>query len=213
MRLVGRRLIQRASPRPRGDAAELSAARGEFAGSMGGGLPRRFAPRNDSMGGGVTAGGPRGRSRRPVVSVRARHWCRVRRMPPDTRETSRPDPDALMAAAAREGRGRLKVFLGAAPGVGKTWEMLAGARIRRAEGVDVVIGVVETHGRGETEARPVRAHAGRSGRPHRRSKMAGASPQAFCGRHPLCAAREIVRPATVFPGLNVGRRFRFYIGT
>jgi len=73
-------------------------------------------------------------------------------MPPDTRETSRPDPDALMAAAAREGRGRLKVFLGAAPGVGKTWEMLAGARIRRAEGVDVVIGVVETHGRGETEA-------------------------------------------------------------
>ena len=54
-------------------------------------------------------------------------------MPPDTRETSRPDPDALMAAAAREGRGRLKVFLGAAPGVGKTWEMLAGARIRRAD--------------------------------------------------------------------------------
>ncbi len=73
-------------------------------------------------------------------------------MPPDTRETSRPDPDALIAAAAREGRGRLKVFLGAAPGVGKTWEMLAAARIRRAEGLDVVIGVVETHGRAETEA-------------------------------------------------------------
>jgi two-component system sensor histidine kinase KdpD len=73
-------------------------------------------------------------------------------MPPDTRETPRPDPDALIEAAAREGRGCLKVFLGAAPGVGKTWEMLAGARIRRAEGVDVVIGVVETHGRTETEA-------------------------------------------------------------
>ena len=73
-------------------------------------------------------------------------------MPPDSRETSRPDPDALMAAAAREGRGRMKVFLGAAPGVGKTWEMLAAARIRRAEGIDVVIGVVETHGRAETEA-------------------------------------------------------------
>ena len=73
-------------------------------------------------------------------------------MPADSRETSRPDPDALIAAAAREGRGRLKVFLGAAPGVGKTWEMLAGARIRRAEGVDVVIGVVETHGRAETQA-------------------------------------------------------------
>src|SRR5271157_4641106 len=65
---------------------------------------------------------------------------------------SRPDPDALIAAAAREGRGRLKVFLGAAPGVGKTWEMLTAARIRRAEGTDVVIGVVETHGRAETEA-------------------------------------------------------------
>ena len=73
-------------------------------------------------------------------------------MPPDTRHAARPDPDALIAAAAKEGRGRLKVFLGAAPGVGKTWEMLAAARIRRAEGLDVVIGVVETHGRAETEA-------------------------------------------------------------
>ena len=65
---------------------------------------------------------------------------------------SRPDPDALLAAALREGRGRLKVFLGAAPGVGKTWEMLSQARRRRAEGVDVVGGVIETHGRAETEA-------------------------------------------------------------
>jgi two-component system sensor histidine kinase KdpD len=73
-------------------------------------------------------------------------------MPADIRETSRPDPDALIEAAAREGRGCLKVFLGAAPGVGKTWEMLTAARIRRAEGIDVVIGVVETHGRAETEA-------------------------------------------------------------
>jgi two-component system sensor histidine kinase KdpD len=64
----------------------------------------------------------------------------------------RPDPDALIAAAAREGRGRLKVFLGAAPGVGKTWEMLAAGRQRKAEGADVVIGVVETHGRAQTEA-------------------------------------------------------------
>ena len=64
----------------------------------------------------------------------------------------RPDPDALIAAAAREGHGRLKVFLGAAPGVGKTWEMLAAARRRRDEGLDVLVGVVETHGRAETEA-------------------------------------------------------------
>jgi two-component system sensor histidine kinase KdpD len=68
----------------------------------------------------------------------------------DSRER-RPDPDALIEAAAREGRGRLKVFLGAAPGVGKTWEMLTAGRHQKAEGVDVVIGVVETHGRAHTE--------------------------------------------------------------
>ena len=64
----------------------------------------------------------------------------------------RPDPDALVAVAAAEGQGRLKVFLGAAPGVGKTWEMLVAARARAAEGADVLVGVVETHGRKETEA-------------------------------------------------------------
>jgi len=64
----------------------------------------------------------------------------------------RPSPEALLAALAREQRGKLKIFLGAAPGVGKTYEMLQTARRRKAEGVDVVIGVVETHGRRETEA-------------------------------------------------------------
>ncbi len=65
----------------------------------------------------------------------------------------RPNPDALLKAAAREsGRGRLKIFLGAAPGVGKTFEMLTSARVRRRDGVDVVAGVVETHGRAETLA-------------------------------------------------------------
>ena len=67
-------------------------------------------------------------------------------------EPLRPDPDALLVAAGRSGRGRLKVFLGMAPGVGKTYEMLEGAKRRRAEGLDVVVGVVETHGRKETEA-------------------------------------------------------------
>lgn len=64
----------------------------------------------------------------------------------------RPSPDALLRAAAREGRGRLKIFLGAAPGVGKTFEMLQEGDERRRAGVDVVIGVVETHGRHDTEA-------------------------------------------------------------
>ena len=65
---------------------------------------------------------------------------------------SRPDPDALLAVAAREGRGRLKVFLGAAPGVGKTYAMLEEARRRQAGGTDVLAGLIETHGRADTEA-------------------------------------------------------------
>ena len=64
----------------------------------------------------------------------------------------RPSPDALLAQANREGRGKLRIFLGAAPGVGKTFEMLTQGRQRRLEGADVVVGVVETHGRQETEA-------------------------------------------------------------
>lgn len=64
----------------------------------------------------------------------------------------RPSPEALLRQARREERGQLKIFLGAAPGVGKTYAMLGeGAALRRA-GVDVVIAVVETHGRAETEA-------------------------------------------------------------
>jgi two-component system, OmpR family, sensor histidine kinase KdpD len=69
-----------------------------------------------------------------------------------TESEQRPDPEALLALAAQEGRGRLKVFLGAAPGVGKTYEMLSEGAARRRGGGDVVIGVVETHGRAETEA-------------------------------------------------------------
>lgn len=62
----------------------------------------------------------------------------------------RPSPKALLELAAKEQRGKLKVFLGAAPGVGKTYAMLALARAKKAEGTDVVVGVVETHGREET---------------------------------------------------------------
>src|SRR5215467_10275029 len=63
----------------------------------------------------------------------------------------RPSPEALLAAAKQESRGHLKIFLGAAPGVGKTYEMLLSAQARRRDGVDVVVGVVEAHGRRETE--------------------------------------------------------------
>jgi two-component system sensor histidine kinase KdpD len=68
----------------------------------------------------------------------------------------RPDPDQLLARVkeqeARAGRGKLKVFFGAAAGVGKTYAMLEAARAQRAAGVEVVVGVVETHRRAETEA-------------------------------------------------------------
>src|SRR5947199_124771 len=69
-------------------------------------------------------------------------------------DDQRPSPDALLEAARREESraGRLKIFIGAAPGVGKTYEMLQQARARKADGYDVAIGVVETHGRKETEA-------------------------------------------------------------
>src|SRR5579862_8185698 len=63
----------------------------------------------------------------------------------------RPSPEALLEAAQAERRGKLKIFLGAAPGVGKTYEMLQQGAARRRDGVDAVIGVVETHGRVETE--------------------------------------------------------------
>ncbi|MGE0554995.1 MAG: DUF4118 domain-containing protein [Gemmatimonadales bacterium] len=68
----------------------------------------------------------------------------------------RPDPDALLAQVQRDAadraRGRLKIFFGATAGVGKTYAMLEEAHRRREEGIDVVAGVVETHGRRETEA-------------------------------------------------------------
>jgi two-component system, OmpR family, sensor histidine kinase KdpD len=66
----------------------------------------------------------------------------------------RPSPEALLETARRENSlaGRLKIFVGAAPGVGKTYEMLQSARAKLKSGADVVVGVVETHGRIETQA-------------------------------------------------------------
>lgn len=71
-------------------------------------------------------------------------------------EPDRPNPDELLARAAAESRGaqrgRLKIFFGAAPGVGKTYAMLEAARLQQKAGVDVAVGIVETHGRQETGA-------------------------------------------------------------
>src|SRR5215211_3305521 len=68
------------------------------------------------------------------------------------REDNRPDPDALLATVSREQRGSLKVFLGAAPGVGKTYAMLLAAQEAHREGYNIAIGVIESHGRRETDA-------------------------------------------------------------
>jgi len=69
------------------------------------------------------------------------------------RDSDRPSPEALLEAARQaENRvGKVRIFVGAAPGVGKTYEMLLTARARRKDGYDVVVGIVETHGRKETE--------------------------------------------------------------
>ena len=76
--------------------------------------------------------------------------------PAGCRPDQRPDPDALLACVQREERekqrGKLKIFLGYIAGVGKTYEMLKAAHLRKDEGVDVRIGYIEPHGRKETEA-------------------------------------------------------------
>src|SRR5512145_1061774 len=66
----------------------------------------------------------------------------------------RPDPDALLKEVERDDikKGRLKIFLGYAPGVGKTYAMLQDAHVYQKRGNEVAVGFVETHGRAETEA-------------------------------------------------------------
>ena len=139
----------------------------------------------------------------------------------------RPSPDALLESAEREARGRLKIFLGAAPGVGKTYEMLLAGRARRADGADVVLGIVETHGRPETEAlldgfeivprlrlgyrgreldemdldaiiaRPSPARAGRRTRPQQTSRAAGIRSATSTSRNCSTVA------STVYTTLNI----------
>jgi two-component system, OmpR family, sensor histidine kinase KdpD len=67
-------------------------------------------------------------------------------------EASRPSADDLLARIRDEGRARLRVYIGAAPGVGKTYRMIRDARQLRAQGLDVVVALVETYGRADTEA-------------------------------------------------------------
>lgn len=67
-----------------------------------------------------------------------------------TEEPLRPDPDKLLEHISRQPRGKLKIFFGACAGVGKTYAMLQEAQRLRGQGLDILVGVVETHGRPET---------------------------------------------------------------
>jgi two-component system sensor histidine kinase KdpD len=69
-----------------------------------------------------------------------------------TESEDRPAPDAILEEISKDQRGKLKIFLGAYPGVGKTYAMLKAAQAHLAEGLDVVVAIAETHGRAETEA-------------------------------------------------------------
>ena len=67
-------------------------------------------------------------------------------------ELKRPSPAALLAKLKVGDKATMRVYIGAAPGVGKTWQMLEDAHALKRQGVDIVIAVLETHGRSETAA-------------------------------------------------------------
>ena len=124
----------------------------------------------------------------------------------------RPDPDLLLARVREEedtrARGRFKLFFGAAPGVGKTFSMLEAAAARRMEGIDVVIGIVETHGRKDTlrltdgfEAMPLRTFE------HRGTALEEFDIDAAMQRHPaLLLVDELAH--TNAPGSRHAKRWQ-----
>ncbi len=127
-------------------------------------------------------------------------------------EDNRPDPDALLAAIqkseAATKRGKFKVFLGMAAGVGKTYSMLRAAQRAQHEGVDVVVGYVETHGRKETEA----MLAGLPIMPRRKVEYRGVMMEemdldALLARHPQLAVVDEL-PHTNVPGSRHAKRYQ-----
>ena len=124
----------------------------------------------------------------------------------------RPNPDLLLQAVQREeekrSRGRLKVFLGMAPGVGKTYAMLSAAQELLARRVDVVAGVVETHGRAETGA----LLAGIPALPRRSTSYRGVELSemdldALLSRHPAIALVDEIAHSNV-PGSRHTKRYQ-----
>lgn len=124
----------------------------------------------------------------------------------------RPDPEALLAAVqkdeARQQRGRLKIFFGMAAGVGKTYAMLEAASQARANGADVVVGIVETHGRVDTEAHLAGLEViPRLSVEHRGVTLKELNLEAVLARHPaIVLVDELAH--TNAPGLRHAKRYQ-----
>ena len=119
----------------------------------------------------------------------------------------RPSADALLARLKEKDRARLRIYIGAAPGVGKTYQMLQEAHALRASGIDVVIGVVETYGRRDTEAQVTDLEIV----PRRKVEYRGATLEEMDGdaimrRHPkVCVVDELAH--TNVPGSRNAKRY------
>ena len=119
----------------------------------------------------------------------------------------RPTADALLARIKEKDRARLRIYIGAAPGVGKTYEMLQEAHALRARGLDVVIGYVETYGRRDTEAqlKDLETVARRKVE-HRGVTLEEMDVDAIIRRHPqICIVDELAH--TNVPGSRHDKRY------
>lgn len=124
-----------------------------------------------------------------------------------TDDDQRPDPDALLASLPPP-RGRLKLFFGAAPGVGKTYAMLAEAQEKRAAGLDVVVGWVDTHGRAETMAMLAGLEQlPRLKREHRERELDAFDLDAALARHPAILVVDEL-PHSNAPGCRHPKRWQ-----
>jgi two-component system sensor histidine kinase KdpD len=119
----------------------------------------------------------------------------------------RPTADALLARIMEKDRARLRIYIGAAPGVGKTYEMLQEAHALRARGLDVVIGYVETYGRRDTEAQLKDLEiVPRQKVEHRGVTLEEMDLEAIIRRHPqICVVDELAH--TNVPGSRHDKRY------
>ena len=123
-------------------------------------------------------------------------------------EPARPSADRLLARLKTEARARLRVYIGAAPGVGKTYTMLEDARALKKQGVDVVIGFVETYGRPDTEAQiGDLALIPRRKIPYKNAVLEEMDVDAILARHPQLAVVDELAHTNV-PGSRNEKRYQ-----